>query len=164
METDMLTPDQRRRKIEKLAALPAAARATARRIGERGLDTPYCAGGWTARQVLHHLADSHMNAFVRMKLVASEEHPALKPYDQDQWAKTPDARTAPVEESLSILDGLHPRMVRLLESVKDEDWARTAYHPEHGDITLETLLEIYSEHGAHHLAQIEELARAGRGA
>jgi hypothetical protein len=158
----MHTADERRRKISQIAALPEAARATARRIGEERLDTPYRAGGWTARQVLHHIADSHMNAFVRMKLVLSEKHPTLKPYDQDAWALTPDARAAPVEESFAILDGLHERMVRLLGSVKDGDWTRTAFHPEHGDITLETLLDIYSEHGAHHLAQIEKLASLDR--
>jgi hypothetical protein len=158
----MLTRDERRRKIEEIAALPSAARETARRMGDRELDTPYRAGGWTARQVLHHLADAHMNGFVRMKLVLSESHPTVKPYDQDAWALTSDARTAPVEESLAILDGLHKRMVRLLEAVQESEWSRTAYHPERGDITLENLLEIYADHGAHHLAQIEKLARAER--
>lgn len=155
----MLTQEERRPKIQKLADLPAQARNLARRIGERGLDTPYRKGGWTARQVLHHLADSHMNAFVRMKLVLNEDHPTLKPYDQDQWAQSADARTAPVEDSLAILDGLHRRMVRLLESARETDWERSAFHPERGEITLEDLLEIYSGHGAHHLAQIEGLAR-----
>jgi DinB family protein len=156
----MGTREERERRIEALRSFPPQARRAVQGMSDARLDTPYRAGGWTVRQVIHHLADSHMNAFVRMKLILAEDHPTLKPYDQDKWAALPDGREGAVEPSLAILDGVHARMVRLLEDQPDAAWSRTAFHPERGEVTLERILEIYSDHGAHHLRKFAHLSAA----
>ena len=155
-----MTAANRPAQIRALRELPRQARAAVRGLSEAQLDVPYREGGWTSRQVIHHLADSHMNAFVRMKLVATEEHPTLKPYDENDWAGTADGKSAPIELSLAILDGLHDRMARLLESLPESAFARGAFHPERGELTLADLLDTYADHGAHHLAHIAGLRRA----
>ena len=147
-------------RIAAIRALPAQARAAVAGLTTAQLDTPYRAGGWTVRQVVHHLADAHLNAFIRMKLVLTEEHPTLKPWDQDTWAALADSSAAPVEESLATLDGVHARMARVLEAAPAAAFARSAFHPENGEMTLERLLEIYSGHGPHHVEQILALRRA----
>jgi uncharacterized damage-inducible protein DinB len=123
------------------------------------LDTPYRPGGWSVRQVVHHLADSHMNSFVRFKWALTEECPTIRPYLQDRWAALPDAAVAPVEPSLRILEGLHERWVRLLRSLDAEALEREFLHPESGRVRLERVVGLYAWHGRHHLAQIMLLAR-----
>ena len=155
----MPTADERRELIARLRKLPAAAAETAERLGDAGLDEPYRAGGWTARQVIHHLADSHMNGFIRMKLVLTEEKPTLKPYDQEAWSMLADA-AQPLGTSLLILEGLHARWALLLESLPESSWQRSAIHPEIGEITLDDLLATYAGHGEKHLNQIAGLGVA----
>jgi hypothetical protein len=157
-----MTPSDRKGHIEKIRALPALLESAVKGLSDAQLDTPYREGGWTVRQVVHHLADSHMNAFVRMKLILTEEHPALKPYDQDRWAALVDGAKLPVQSSLAIVRGLHERWVALMESTPESAWLRAGHHPERGDITLEKTLTIYSGHGEKHVQQIAGL-RAARG-
>lgn len=157
-----MTDTERKEKIEKIQNLPLVAERAVKGLTEQQLETPYRVNGWTVRQVIHHLADSHMNAFIRTKLILTEENPTLKTYEQEDWAKTTDARVLSVEGSLSILKGLHGRWAHLLRNTKEEEWKRTAMHPEKGLITLEDILEIYSRHGDNHVAQITGL-RSARG-
>ena len=150
----MLSTAERSAMIDKLEALPALAVKAVEGMSEAELDTPYRDGGWTRRQVIHHIADSHLNAFVRIRLILTEEHPTLKPYDQDSWAELSDSMTGPVNASLQIIAGLHRRLVLLLRSLTDEQWTRTAFHPENGEMNVDDFLKLYSWHGEHHLAQI----------
>jgi hypothetical protein len=153
--------NDRREKITRIRALPGAVEAAIRGLNEAQLDTPYRDGGWTVRQVVHHLADSHANAIIRMKLIMTENTPTLKPYDQDEWAKLKDT-TLPVEPSLSILKGLHERWACLLESISPEMWSRSAHHPESGKVSLDDLLNTYSRHGENHVRQITDLRKSKR--
>jgi hypothetical protein len=147
---------ERQAKIEVIRAFPALLEAYLDTIPEAKLDVPCGASGeWTARQVVHHLADAHMNGFIRMKLVVSEERPILKPYDQDAWASHGDV-SLPVESSLDILRGLHARWAAFLESLPDESWSRSGIHLENGLVSLEVLLNIYAAHGARHIEQIQK--------
>jgi hypothetical protein len=156
----MLTTTERREKIAKIQQLPAVLKAAVQGLNDRQLDTPYRTGGWTVRQVVHHLADSHMNAVIRMKLILTEEAPTLKPYNQDAWAKLIDTSTLPIQSSLALLTGLHERWTKLLESLPDGAWIRTAHHPERGDVSLESMLITYSGHGEKHVGQITGLRNA----
>jgi len=151
--------DERAAAIAAIAALPARARAAVAGLTPAQLDTPLRAGGWTVRQVIHHLADAHMNALIRVKLVLAEEHPTLKPWDQDTWARLADSTQSPVEESLAILDGAHARLARVLAAAAPEAWSRGAFHPEAGEQTLDTLVQTYAGHGGHHVEQILALRR-----
>jgi hypothetical protein len=126
-------------------------------LDEEQLDTPYRPGGWTVRQVVHHLADSHINAFVRFRLGLTEDQPTIKPYDEKLWAELADCRNAPVEMSLSLLEGLHQRWVMLLTGMSDSDYARTIHHPESGILRLDTYLATYGWHSRHHVAHITNL-------
>ena len=146
--------------IDAIAALPGQVESAIHGLNDSQLDTQYREGGWTVRQVVHHLADSHMNAFIRMKLILTEEKPTLKPYDQDLWAALSDVRAVPPDSSLSILRGLHERWTLLLRSVPEKDWSRSAIHPEHGEVTLQSMLKTYSAHGAKHVETILALRRA----
>ena len=150
----MLTDAERREKIAQIGSLPSSLEEALAGLDEAQIDTPYRSGGWTVRQVVHHLADSHMNAFVRMKLVITEDTPTLKPYNQDEWAVQADAMKTPLLSSVSILKGLHERWVTLLENVAESGWARTAMHPENGEMTLDDLLSLYGRHGESHVKQI----------
>ena len=143
----------RAEKIEAIRVLPAELTAAVEGLSDEQLDTPYRKGGWTLRQIVHHIADSHMNAFIRIKLILAEDHPTLKPYNQDEWAKASDY-TVGIEPSLAIVSGVQERMANLLENIREEEWSRTGYHPENGDMTLDDLLNIYSGHGRHHIEQI----------
>ena len=154
-----VTPELRQRAIEETAAAPAQVRAAVSGLSDTQLDTPYREGGWTVRQVVHHLVDSHMNAYVRWRLALTETQPTIRPYDESEWAKLEDARNAPVEVSLKLLEALHERWVRLLRSVKTEQFGRTLLHPEHGVRNLDWLLFLYSWHGKHHTAHITELRK-----
>lgn len=155
-----MTAAERREKIEKIHSLPNAVEAAVKGLNDQQLDTPYRDGGWTIRQVVHHIADSHMNAFVRMKLMVTETNPTLKPYNQDAWAGLPDSNRMPVQSSLAIIRGLHERWSTLLASLPETAWARTAYHPERGEVTMEGTLSTYAGHGANHVGQIIGLRRA----
>lgn len=150
----MLTATERQNRIERLRALPERLEALVAGLRDTDLYTPYLAGEWTVAQNVHHLADSHMNAFIRLKLLLTEDRPTLKPYHQDMWAATPDAMNLPVESSLALLRGLHARWAVLFESLSDDQWQRSGFHPENGDITAEDLLRTYAGHGEAHLDQI----------
>lgn len=144
--------------IDAIRSLPGKVRAAVAGLDDAQLDTSYREGGWTVRQVVHHLADSHMNAFVRMRLILTEDHPTLKPYDQDLWAAIEEARTLPLDPSLAILDGLHARWASMLDAIEDDaTWGRTAYHPENGEVSLASMLPSYADHGRNHVAQITGL-------
>lgn len=150
----MLSPQQRREYIRQIEKLPQFLEEALKGISEEKLDLPYREGGWTRRQVVHHLADSHLNAFVRMKLILTETHPTLKPYDQEEWAKLPDSTALPIHSSVAIIRGLHERWAALLKSIPDSAWGRTAHHPESGTVSLDQLLEVYARHGEKHLNHI----------
>ena len=148
-----LTPDERRSAIDAIASAPAALRAAVRGLTDPQLDTPYRPGGWTVRQLVHHVADSHLNAYSRFKLALTESNPIIKPYDQDAWVKLADS-AMPVALSLDILDGMHARLVYLLRATPDSEFSRTLEHPENGPMTMDSLLHTYSWHGRHHAAHI----------
>ena len=149
--------EQRQRHIEELAVAPARLREAIRGLDDRQLDTPYRPGGWTVRQVVHHFADSHMNAYVRFRLALTEDEPTIKPYDEKKWAELPDARSLPVEVSLELIDRLHHRWVTLLRSMSDADFTRRLRHPEMGVLRLDTYLASYAWHCRHHAAHITSL-------
>lgn len=149
--------------IGELTALPRLANAAAAGLDDRQLDTPYRPGGWTVRQVLHHLPDSHLNAYIRFRWALTEDDPTIKPYFEERWAELPDAREAPVEISLALLEALHARWVTLLRGMRPEEWSRGFVHPDHGRrMRLDETLGSYAWHGRHHVAQIDALrAREG---
>jgi len=146
----------RRDAIAAVAAVPERVRAAVRDLTDDQLDTPYRPGGWTVRQLVHHLADSHLNALTRLKLALTEDQPTIKPYDQEAWARLPDSRE-PIEPSLLILDGLHRRWAALLNALSPDDFERTWDHPEDGVLTIDGLLALYAWHGKHHVAHITSL-------
>lgn len=152
-----VTDAKRRRWIEEIAGTPAALRAAVAGLSEAQLDTPYRPGGWTVRQVAHHLPDSHLNAYVRFKLALTEAEPTVKTYDEAAWAELADGRTAPVELSLALLESLHRRWVLVLRSLFPGDFARTFRHPEWGTVSLDWYLQQYAWHGRHHVAHITSL-------
>ena len=143
--------------IDQIAQVPAAVRAAVAGLTDAQIDTPYREGGWTPRQIVHHLADSHMNAFIRCKLGVTEDNPTIKPYNEKDWSEMPDARVAPPAWSLSIIDGLHARWVQCLQSMDAAAFARAVMHPERGPMTLGDMMQLYAWHGAHHVAQITAL-------
>ena len=149
----MLTDQERAELINKIRILPEQLEALVAPLDDRQLHTHFLPHEWTVAQNIHHLADSHMNSFISMKLTLTEEYPTLKPYDQDVWAQTADY-DLPISTSLSMLQGLHARWTTLLESITDEQWERTAFHPENGDMTLERMLRYYAVHGEGHIDQI----------
>lgn len=152
-----LTPAVRQAAIDAIAATPARLRAAVEGLDERQLDTPYRPGGWTVRQVVHHVPDSHVNSYVRFKLALTEDRPTIKTYAEAAWAELADARLPDVGVSLTLLDALHTRWVALLRSLGPADWERELMHPEMGVITVDTLLELYHWHGRHHVAHITSL-------
>lgn len=151
-----LAPEQRRQCIDRIAATPTLLRRAVTGLDERQLDTAYRPGGWTVRQVVHHVPDSHMNAYVRFKLGLTEDQPAIRTYEEKLWAETPEMR-APVEVSLALLAALHERWVLLLRALQPTDFARTIKHPEWGLPTLDGILALYAWHGRHHTAHITSL-------
>jgi hypothetical protein len=150
-------PGQYAELIAEVAAAPMLYRDAVRGLDDAQLDTPYRREGWTVRQTVHHVADSHMNSYIRLRLALTENEPTIKPYDQRAWAELPDARTAPVELSLQLIDSLHARWVRLLGTLSDADFARTFIHPVVGVMRLDTNLALYAWHGRHHAAHITGL-------
>jgi hypothetical protein len=157
--TGPLDAAQRARVIDTIAATPKNLSDAVRGLNDKHLDTPYRADGWTVRQVVHHVADSHMNAYVRVKLALTENTPVIKTYDEAEWAKLVDACTGSVDVSLSLLAALHDRWVRLLRSLKPADFAKTMTHPDHGAITIDHLLSLYAWHGPHHVAHVTSLRK-----
>jgi DinB superfamily len=150
---------QRQELIDDIEHTPAAVRAAVSGLSPQQIETPYREGGWTVRQVVHHLPDSHMNAFIRFKLALTEDEPTIKPYEQQLWADLPDVKATPLETSLVLLEALHLRFVGLLRGLNSQDWKRTFRHPELGVMPLEKNLALYSWHGRHHVAHITELRK-----
>ena len=151
------SPAARAARIAEIEAFPAAFRDAVRGLSDAQLDTPYRPEGWTVRQVVHHVPDSHMNAFIRFKLALTEDTPTIKPYNESEWAKLEDVRTTPIETSLTLLDCVHDRWVRVLNAMSDADFSRKLNHPENGIMNLDQLLALYEWHGRHHVAHITSL-------
>ncbi len=154
-----LTSEQKRQYLDDIEQTPARLRAAVRGLTDKQLDTPYREGGWTVRQVVHHVPDSHLNSYIRFKLALTEDAPTIKPYLEDRWAELPEAKQAPIDVSLALLDSLHQRWMLVLRGLADADWQRTFRHPELGSMTLEKTLALYSWHGRHHVAHITELRK-----
>lgn len=143
--------------IDQLAACPAELRRAISGLAEAQLDTPYRPGGWTVRQVVHHVPDSHLNAYVRMKLALTEDEPTIRTYEEARWAELPEARTASPEVSLALLEALHARWTLLLRSLEPPQFARAYLHPENGRMPLDTALAMYAWHSRHHVAHVAAL-------
>jgi hypothetical protein len=154
--------DQRKALINDIEQAPAALRVAVSRLSPQQLDTPYRDGGWTVRQVVHHVPDSHMNAYVRWKLALTEDEPTIKPYAEDRWAELADTQSTPIEVSLALLESLHARWVKLQRSLSPADWKRQFRHPELGVVSLEKNLALYAWHGKHHVAHVTELRKRMR--
>jgi uncharacterized damage-inducible protein DinB len=154
-----MSHEQQRAFLHEVAQTPAQLRTAVQGLSDAQLDTPYRPDGWTVRQVVHHVPDSHLNSYVRFKLALTEDEPTIKPYAEDRWAELADTRATPIEVSLTLLDSLHDRWVRLLRSLTPEQWNRTFRHPEMGPMTLEKTLALYAWHGRHHVAHITELRK-----
>jgi hypothetical protein len=154
-----LSADQRSKLIDEIEAAPAKLRAAVNGLNPQQLDTPYRDGGWTVRQVVHHVPESHMNSYIRYKLALTEDEPTIKTYDEDRWAKLADVPLTPIEVSLALLDSLHTRWVTLLRALKADDWKKNFRHPEMGVVSLEKTLALYAWHGKHHTAHVTELRK-----
>jgi hypothetical protein len=159
--TAPLDPAERSRHIETIEHTPATFLSLTKGRTDAQLDAPYRPGGWTVRQVVHHVPDSHMNAYIRMKFAVTEDGPAIKPYDEAKWAELPEARTGPTEMSLALLDALHRRWVMFLRALTDADFGKAYVHPEMGRVTLDEALALYSWHCRHHGAHIRQGLGAG---
>ena len=147
--------DSRRHDIARIQSLPAKVRQAVTGLDESALRRAYRDDGWTIRQLVHHLPDSHMNGYIRFKLALTEDTPTIKPYDENAWATLRDVRETAIEVSLSLLEAIHVRWTAILESMNDADFAREYVHPEHGrKFTLDEALQSYAWHGDHHLAHI----------
>jgi hypothetical protein len=151
------TPEQRKQWIAELTEAPAKFRDAVAGLNEQQLNTPYRDGGWTVRQVIHHVPDSHLNAYIRFKLALTESDPIIKPYDEAAWAELSDTRDTPIEVSLVMLETLHTRWVRLMDAMSDVDFVKQFRHPERGAVTLEMNLALYAWHSKHHAAHITSL-------
>ena len=158
-ETDEQMAQRRKLSIDVLAKLPKNFHAAIEGLDEEKLDTPYRPEGWTVRQVVHHVPDSHLNAYIRFKLALTEFEPAIKTYKEDLWAKLPDSEHTPVETSLRLVHALHERWVTLLQAMTPEDFSRNLRHPELGVLSLDRMLALYAWHSAHHTAHITELRK-----
>lgn len=152
-----LSAEARSRAIDDIAALPSALRAAVAGLDDRQLDTPYRDGGWTVRQVVHHVADSHMHAFMRTRYALAEDNPGITAYDEAKWAELPDMRSMSPEVSLALLDALHQRWVHVLRATPAASFSRTIQHPENGPMTVDSIVNTYSWHGRHHTAHVTAL-------
>jgi len=153
------TAAERERAIDRIAALPAKLRTVTRDFDEDAWETPYREGGWTAQQVVAHIADSHMNAYIRIKLALSAEWPRVNAYDQDAWAQMNDSLVTPAEVSLKLIEALHTRLSNLLSSLSEADFEKGFEHSENGRMTLDKTVALYAWHGDHHLAHVTNLAK-----
>jgi hypothetical protein len=157
--TDGLDAEQRARCIAEIEVAPDHLRAAVQGLSDLQIDTPYRPGGWTVRQVVHHVPESHMNAYIRFKWALTEDNPTIKAYQEDLWSKTPEVAFTPIEVSLNLLDALHARWVILLKSLSAEQFHTPYVHPDNGPMTLERMLGLYAWHGKHHVAHITELRK-----
>lgn len=157
---EQISDSDRKAAVGSIAALPAQLRAAVAGWTDEQLDTPYREGGWTVRQLIHHIADSHGQSSTRLRKALTEENPTVQAYDEKLWAELPDDTDAPVESSLLLLDGLHARWSFLLQHLTPEQWQRTFVHPESGTWTIDAVTQLYSWHSRHHLAHVTELAKA----
>lgn len=151
-----LTPEERRAAVDAIAAAPSRLHDAVAGLSDAQLDTPYRSGGWSVRQLVHHIADSHVNGYVRLKLALSEDVPTIRPYDQVEWARLPDSE-APIELSLDIIEAIHRRWVLLWKHVSGDQWSRPFHHPESGEMRVDELAALYAWHGEHHTAHITAL-------
>jgi hypothetical protein len=156
---DAITPEDRERYIATLDWLPGGMRAAVAGLNDAQFDTPYRDGGWTIRQVVHHIADSHMNMVLRVRFALTEDWPVIRPYNEAEWARLEDAKTLPIESSLKILEGLHARITVLLRSLGESQWQRGYEHPENGRTTLEQAAALYDWHSRHHVGHVTELRK-----
>lgn len=154
---EWITDELLRSWINDIVELPARLRAAVVGLNDDQLDTPYRDGGWTVRQVIHHVADSHINSYVRFKLALTEDAPTIRSYDEARWAELPDARQLPVEVSLNLLDSMHERWASMLHSFGEEQFSRSFIHPDSGTVSLDIAIGKYSWHGKHHTAHITSL-------
>jgi uncharacterized damage-inducible protein DinB len=152
-----LTTDQKKQHLNDIEQAPSQLRAAVTGLSDKQLNTPYREGGWTVRQVAHHVPDSHLNAYIRFKLALTEDEPTIRPYMEDRWAELPESRQAPIEVSLALLESLHERWALVLQNIADADWKRTFRHPEMGVLSLEKTLALYAWHGRHHVAHVTSL-------
>lgn len=152
-----LSEQDRQKLLAQIEEAPKKLRAAVTGLSREQLNTPYRDGGWTVQQVVHHLADSHMNAYTRFKLALTEDEPTIKPYNETRWAELSDSKTTPVETSLALMDGLHERWMNLLRGMSAADFSRKMKHPERGSMTLDDTLGLYAWHGRHHVAHITNL-------
>ncbi len=153
----LISKAEREEMIRTIADFPALMREAVAGLDDHQLDTPYRPGGWTVRQVVHHVADSHVNSYVRFKLAMTEDLPTIRPYDEGRWAELDDARSGPVELSLTLLEPLHRRWVVVLRSIPSDRWSDELLHPESGRLSLDTMLQLYAWHCRHHLAHVRRL-------
>ena len=154
-----VSAEERARNIATLWTQPQRLRDAIHGLSEAQIQTPYREGGWTVRQVVHHVPESHMNSYIRFKLALTESNPTVKPYDEAAWARLSDVDSTPVETSLCLLENLHGRWDKLLRSLSEADWKREFVHPQMGPVSLEKNLALYAWHGDHHIAHITELRR-----
>lgn len=147
-------------RISEIEQLPAHLKNAVKGLNDSQLDTPYRDGGWTVRQVVHHIADSHMNAYIRFKLALTEDKPTIKPYLEKSWAQLDDSTKLPIDVSLSLIAPLHERMVYVLRTIKGDQFDRTVHHPESKrDMSVKFLIALYAWHSKHHVAHITELRK-----
>jgi hypothetical protein len=156
---EKIAAENRKRILLEVAELPGHLRDAIESLSDKQLDTPYRPEGWTVRQVVHHLADSHMHAYIRTRFALTVNEPTIMAYDENVWAGLKDAKTGPLEPSLLLLDGLHARWTALLESLSEADWSRKFVHPELGVRTLDVNIPVYAWHGRHHTAHITALRK-----
>jgi hypothetical protein len=152
-----VTHEDRAVAIAAIAEMPAKLSEALKGLAAQQLATPYREGGWTVQQLVHHIADSHMNAFVRVRLALTEDWPTIAAYDEKAWAMLHDSTNAPVGWSVVLVENLHARWVMLLKSMKDEQWERGVKHPERGPMSLEMATLLYAWHSKHHVAHITSL-------
>ena len=153
------TARERAALIDQIAGAPAVFRSLVQPLTDAELDTPYRPGGWTIRQVIHHVPDSHMNAYVRMKLAATEDAPTIRTYEESRWAELPEAKTGPIAMSLALLDALHTRWVAFMRALPEPAFTRTFAHPGWGSVSIERAIAMYEWHGRHHAAHIRQSLR-----
>jgi uncharacterized damage-inducible protein DinB len=149
--------DERDAHLFDLEQHPSELRAAVAGLSDAQLDTPYRPDGWTVRQVVHHLPDSHMNSYIRFKLAMTEDSPTIRPYEEDRWAELAEARSGPIALSLNLLETLHARWLVFLRSLNEREFQRTFVHPQFGPFRLEQALALYAWHGKHHVAHITAL-------
>ncbi|MBI2683070.1 MAG: putative metal-dependent hydrolase [Acidobacteriales bacterium] len=149
--------EQREQLLQQIEAAPAQMRAAVRGLSDAQLDTPYRPGGWTVRQLVHHVPESHAHSFIRFKWTLTEDTPKIKAYEESDWARTPEVAGMPIDPSLDLLEALHKRWMYLLRSLKPEDWKKKLIHPSNGEMSLERMLGLYAWHGRHHVAHITGL-------